>query len=169
VTIYLNGIQNKLLGLCHAMLEITLVACQAPSLIKKVKGAAVEGKAYFKHTCENTNLAAILVVLSGISPQITDLLFKGQPRRKGSHFSAFLSSVSTTDLFLNTAQRDWMVNDFIVVPIQIAVWFTDERVSYLFATTEHDQYHVNFTAWVTGSHSESLSRNSSERILSCAV
>ena len=60
-----------------------------------------------------------------------------------------------------------MLNDLIIIPVEIPVWFANERVRNILATSS--VISLEQKIGIGDSYSASLSRVNSDMILSCAV
>ena len=89
---------------------------------------------YFQNAREITDIAAILIVFSGISPYVAHFLFKGLPGWICGHLSGVISDVGAADFLLDTSERHRMLDDLIVISIEISIRLTDERIRHLITT-----------------------------------
>lgn len=133
-----------------------------------MKGACVvRTRTCLQDACENRNLATILIVFSRISPDIADFFFEGLPRGVCSHFRGLLAAIGAANFLLNTPQRHWVLDDFIIISVEVAVGLADEWIGHFVATWTLSVIMHSLPFCTT--HSASFNRANSDMILSCAV
>lgn len=78
-----------------------------------------------------------------------------------------LAAIGAANFLLNTPQRHWVVDNFIVVSVEVAIRLADKWIGHLVATWSLSvvMHRLSFN----DTHSASFNRANSDIILSCAA